>query len=228
MRTSNISALLAAACLYSATTGHGGEKSRLVANLEAGKAQTVVTYGTSLTDGAAWVSVMQAGLERSFPGRAKVVNSAKSAMWSTWGVKNLEQRVIGKKPDTVLIEFSINDAYLPYQTSVPQARSNLVEMIDRILKANASCEVILMVMNPPVGGHLEQRPKITDYNQMYRDVAKDRKLLLIDHHPNWEKIRKADPELFRKYMPDGIHPGAEGCKMVITPEIFKALGLTGL
>lgn len=228
MRTSNISALLAAACLYSATTGHGGEKSRLVANLEAGKAQTVVTYGTSLTDGAAWVSVMQAGLERSFSGRAKVVNSAKSAMWSTWGVKNLEQRVIGKKPDTVLIEFSINDAYLPYQTSVPQARSNLVEMIDRILKANASCEVILMVMNPPVGGHLEQRPKITDYNQMYRDVAKDRKLLLIDHHPNWEKIRKADPELFRKYMPDGIHPGAEGCKMVITPEIFKALGLTGL
>lgn len=228
MRTSNISALLAAACLYSATTGHGGEKSRLVANLEAGQAQTVVTYGTSLTDGAWWVSDLRTGLERSFPGRAKVVNSAKSAMWSTWGVKNLEQRVIEKKPDTVLIEFSINDAYLPYKTSVPQARSNLVEMIDRIQKANASCEVILMVMNPPVGGHLEQRPKITDYNQMYRDVAKDRKLRLIDHHPNWEKILKADPELFRKYMPDGIHPGAEGCKMVITPEIFKALGLTAL
>lgn len=228
MRTSNISALLAAACLYSATTGHGGEKSRLVANLGAGKAQTVVTYGTSLTECARWVSDLRAGLERSFPGRAKVVNSAKSAMWSTWGVKNLEQRVIGKKPDTVLIEFSINDAYLSYKTSVPQARSNLVEMIDRILKANASCEVILMVMNPPVGGHLEQRPKITDYNQMYRDVAKDRKLLLIDHHPNWEKIRKADPELFRKYMPDGIHPGAEGCTKVVTPEIFKALGLTAL
>lgn len=228
MRTSNISALLAAACLYSATTGHGGEKSRLVANLEAGKAQTVVTYGTSLTDGARWVSEMQAGLERSFPGKAKVVNSARSAMWSGWGVKNLDARVIEKKPDTVLIEFSINDAYLPYKTSVPQARSNLVEMIDRIQKANASCEVILMVMNPPVGGHLEQRPKITDYNQMYRDIAKDRKLLLIDHHPNWEKILKADPDLFRKYMPDGIHPGAEGCKMVITPEVFKALGLTAL
>lgn len=228
MRTSNISALLAAACLYSATTGHGGEKSRLVTNLEAGKAQTVVTYGTSLTDGARWVSDLRAGLERSFPGRAKVVNSAKSAMWSAWGVKNLEQRVIEKKPDTVLIEFSINDAYLPYKTSVPQARSNLVEMIDRIQKANASCEVILMVMNPPVGGHLEQRPKITEYNQMYRDVAKDRKLLLIDHYPNWKKILKADPDLFRKYMPDGIHPGAEGCKMVITPEVFKALGLTAL
>lgn len=214
--------------LFSAEPGQAGEKSRLVANLEAGKAQTVVTYGTSLTDGARWVSDLRAGLERSFPGRAKVVNSAQGAMWSTWGVKNLDQRVIEKKPDTVLIEFSINDAYLPYKTSVPQARSNLVEMIDRILKANASCEVILMVMNPPVEGHRDQRPKITEYNQMYRNIAKDRKLLLIDHYPNWEIILKADPDLFRKYMPDGIHPGAEGCKMVITPEMFKALGLTAL
>lgn len=202
-----------------------GEKSRLVVNLESGKQQTVVTYGTSLTDGAPWVAELQAALERSYPGKAKLVNSGKGAMWSGWGVNNLDQRVIEKKPDTVLIEFSINDAYLPYNTSIQQARSNLENMIDRILKANANCEIILMVMNPPIGVHLEQRPKIKDYNQMYRDVAKDRKLLLIDHYPNWEKIVKDAPELFKKHIPDGIHPGAEGCKMVITPGIFRALGI---
>jgi acyl-CoA thioesterase I len=98
-------------------------------------------------------------------------------------------------------------------------------MIDRIFKANPNCEIILMVMNPSVGVHLVQRPKIKDYNQMYRDVARDRKLPLIDHYPNWDKILKGEPELFRRYVPDGIHPGADGFKRVITPEILRALGI---
>jgi len=225
MRRLKISIILATVCMFSATLCHAGEKSRLVANLKAGKQQTVVTYGTSLTDGAPWVSELQSALERSYPGKAKIINSGKGAMWSGWGVENLDQRVIEKKPDTVLIEFSINDAYLPYKTSVQQARSNLVTMIDRILKPNPKCEVVLMVMNPPVGVHLERRPKIKEYNQMYRDLAKDRKLLLIDHYPNWEKILKESPELYKKYVTDGIHPGPEGCKNVITPEILKVLGI---
>jgi acyl-CoA thioesterase-1 len=110
-------------------------------------------------------------------------------------VTNLDEGVILKNPDTVLMEWTINDAYLPFNTSVQQARSNLVSMIDRILKPNANCEIILMVMNPPVGVHLERRPKIKDYNQMYRDVANERKFLLIDHYPNCEKVLKDDPEL---------------------------------
>jgi hypothetical protein len=50
-------------------------------------------------------------------------------MWSKWGVDNLETRVIQKKPDTVFIEFAINDAYLEYKTTIEMARSNLVNMI---------------------------------------------------------------------------------------------------
>lgn len=133
--------------------------------------------------------------------------------------------MIQKQPDTVLIEFAINDAFLPYKTSVMQAQSNLENMIERILKANPKCDIILMVMNPPIGVHLERRPKIKDYNEMYRNVAKDRQLLLIDHYPKWETILKEDPALFKNYVPDGIHPGAEGCKSVILPNITKALGI---
>jgi acyl-CoA thioesterase-1 len=146
-------------------------------------------------------------------------------MWSKWGVDNLDKRVIEKRPDTVLIEFGINDAFLPYKTSVEQAKSNLENMIDRILKSNPDCEIVLMVTNPPVRVHLERRPKIKDYYQMYRDVAKQRKLLLIDHYPAWEKILEEDPKLFDIYVPDGIHPAPKGCEAVITPAIVKALGM---
>jgi acyl-CoA thioesterase-1 len=201
------------------------QESRLVANLNGDKPQTVITYGTSLTAGGAWVKQLQEALDRHYAGKVTLINSGKGAKWSGWGVDNLDTRVIEKKPDTVLIEFAINDAYLPYKTSVAQARSNLVNMIERIQKANAECEIILMVMNPPVGVHLERRPAIADYYQMYRDVAREREFLLVDHYPQWEKILNETPELFKKYVPDGIHPGAEGCSVVITPAIIEALGI---
>jgi acyl-CoA thioesterase-1 len=201
------------------------EQSILIANLKAGKPQTVVVYGTRLTAGGAWVQQLQQALNQAYPEKAKVMNSGKGAMWSKWGVDNLDKLVIEKKPDTVLIEFGINDAFLKYNTSVEQAQKNLENMIERILKANSHCEIILMVMNPAIGVHLERRPNLKDYYQMYRDMAKTRKLLLIDHYPNWEKILNSDADLFNNYVPDGIHPNAEGCEMVITPEINKTLGI---
>ena len=197
----------------------------LVQNLEAGKPQTVVTYGTSLTAGGAWVGQFGAALEARWPGRAKVVNSGQGAMWSKWGVDNLDGRVLAKKPDTVLIEFGINDAFLQYKTPVADARANLETMIDRILAAKADTEIILMTMNPPVGVHLERRPAIAEYYEMYRSVAKERKLQLIDHAANWAPILANDRARFDRYVPDGIHPGPEGCREVITPALLKALGI---
>jgi acetyl esterase/lipase len=197
----------------------------LVRNLEADKPQTVVTYGTSLTAGGAWVGQFGAALEARWPGRAKVVNSGQGGMWSKWGVDNLDGRVIAKKPDTVLIEFGINDAYLEYKTPVAAARANLETMIDRILAAKADTEIILMTMNPPVGVHLERRPAIAEYYEMYRSVAKERKLQLIDHAANWAPILANDRARFDRYVPDGIHPGPEGCREVITPALLKALGI---
>jgi acyl-CoA thioesterase-1 len=225
MRASRFGAFLLTLSLLVTGCASTVPKSTLVNNLESGKQQRVIAYGTSLTAVGAWVKQLQAALNSSHPGKAKVINSGKGAMWSKWGVDNLDKRVIEKNPDTVLIEFAINDAYLNYKTSVEQAQSNLENMIGRILKVNANCEIVLMVMNPPIGVHLERRPKIKDYYQMYREAAKARKLLLIDHYPKWEKILNKDPKLFNKYVPDGIHPGAEGCKAVILPNITKALGI---
>lgn len=216
---------LAMTILLLAVNAFAEPNHRLVANLKAGKPQTVVTYGTSLTAGGAWVGQLQEALNAKFPGLATVVNSGKGAMWSKWGVDNLDTHVIAKKPDTVFIEFGINDAYLDYKTSVDDARNNLMAMIDRILAAKPETDIILMTMNPPINVHLERRPKINDYYQMYRDVAKERKLQLIDHYANWEPILEKDKALFDQLVPDGIHPGPEGCRQVITPTILKALGV---
>jgi lysophospholipase L1-like esterase len=201
------------------------DRSNFVSNLNAGMQQTLVVYGTSLTAGGAWVGQLQKALNERYPGQATLINSGKGGMWSKWGLDNLDTRVIEKKPDTILIEFAINDAFLEYKTSVAEARINLTNMIDRILASKSETEIILMTMNPPIGVHLDRRPMIKDYYQMYRDVAKERKLKLIDHYGNWESIMEKDRALFDKYVPDGIHPGPEGCTQVITPAILNGLGI---
>jgi acyl-CoA thioesterase I len=227
MRVMTLARILAAlsAVLILVRPAPAEETSRLAAQLAAGKAQTIVTYGTSLTAGGAWVGQLRDALESKYPGLAKVINSGQGGMWSKWGVDNLDARVLQKKPDCVFIEFAINDAFLKYETPVEAARTNLCNMIDRILKSKPETEIVLMTMDPPVGVHLERRPKIEDYYQMYRDVAKERKLKLIDHEANWKQIVAHGQGLFAQLVPDGIHPSPAGCAKVITPEILKAMGL---
>jgi len=210
---------------FLALTGFARDGGQFITRLKSGKPQTIVTYGTSLTAGGAWVGQLQTVLQSKYPGLATVINSGQGAMWSKWGVDHLHERVLQNKPDAVFIEFAINDGYLDYQTTVEQGRKNLENMIQRILQMNAGCEIILMTMNPPIGVHLERRPKVAEYYQMYRNVAHEMKLMLIDHYRNWGTILEADERLYARYVPDGIHPNAEGCEKVITPAIMEALGL---
>jgi acyl-CoA thioesterase-1 len=204
------------------------EKSKVITHLEAGKKQTIVTYGTSLTAAGAWVKQMTAVLEQKFPQQATVINSGGSGKWSDWGVANLQQRVIDKKPDTVFIEFSINDSVERFEGSVPIAQKNLEKMIAAILKGNPQCEIILMTMTPGnahPAGHKAHRKDIEKHYEMYRNVAKERKFLLIDHYPNWKSLQTKEPAMFKKYVPDSVHATPEGCAKIITPAILTALGL---
>jgi hypothetical protein len=71
--------------------------------LEEGRKQHIVCYGTSLTSHGAWVKQIKTELLRRYPGLVSVTNSGGSGKYSKWGVENLKQRVIDKKPDDVLI-----------------------------------------------------------------------------------------------------------------------------
>lgn len=206
-----------------ASAAFSADPALVIKNLEAGKKQHIVTYGTSLTAGGAWVKQLRELLDKKYPGLATVTNSGQSGKWSKWGLDHLENLVLKKNPDTVLMEWAINDAFLEYKTSVEQARKNLETMLDLILKQNPNCEIILMTMDPPINLHLQRRPEIEKYYQMYRDVAKARKLRLIDHEANWKPILEKSKADYLALVPDGIHPNAKGCETVILPALEASL-----
>ena len=196
---------------------------QFVRNLQAGKKQVVVTYGTSLTDRARWVDELREFLDGRFPGLATVQNSGVGATDSVWGLANLDERVLAYKPDAVFIEFAINDAFTPYSISLKQCRDNLETMIGRIRHANSKCEIILLTLSLPTGVHFDSRPDFEQYYDVYRDVAAKHKLKFIDTYPAWKKVLFSSREKFYEYMPDGIHPGPKGCEMLSFPIIEASI-----
>lgn len=203
----------------------------VVPKLAAGQRLRIVTYGTSLTaEGSSfWVSELREILSVQYPGLSTVINSGQAAMWSGWGVENLDPRVIQKNPDVVFIEFGINDSFRDYRTSLTDYRRNVENMVSRILKAKPSCEIILMTMNYPIREHLSARPDVEQYYQVYREIAKEQDLKIIDIFPKWKEINIDDPALYDYLVPDGIHPAREGTALVIIPAILRSLdGLKSL
>ncbi|EIQ00643.1 lysophospholipase L1-like esterase [Opitutaceae bacterium TAV1] len=203
---------------------------RFVAALQAGKPQHIVIFGTSLSKGGAWVPQMKAALDERFPGLVTLTNGAKGGQSSEWGVASVGANVIVHRPDAVFIEFAINDAVVRFNLSPDHVRKNVDTILDRITKELPDCEIILQVMNPAVGkapGDPSERRDQDAYQQIYRDAAAKRGLLLIDHSVAWNKLLADEGEAgFKKYVPDGVHPRATGYERFVTPTILRAIGLT--
>lgn len=217
---------LSALLVLLAVTRLASAQDNVIKRLENGETQKIVVYGTSLSaapDG--WAALLENCLNARYPGRAEVVNSAQAAMWSAWGVENLREKVLAHRPDMVILEFAMNDAYLPYATSVKAARLNLEYMVRRIREVYPRCSVYIQVMNLPVAEHKEQRPDIALYYEMYRKEAEVLKVKLIDHSEYWAPLLGEGEETFRKYVPDGIHPSVAAQQELVLPHILKALGV---
>lgn len=209
--------------------------SRLMNNLQAGRHQTIVTYGTSLTAAGAWVPAMDAWLSGLFPGQITLVNSGMGGRASNTGVANLRSSVIAKAPDAVFIEFAINDANTAYAENDPdrgitveKSKTNLSRMIDDIRSARPQAEIFVQTMNPawdPPNGNRagSKRADVAAYYEGYREVAASRGVTLIDHFANWSRLQEADLTRFQAYLPDGIHPTATASTSVTLPEIQRVL-----
>ncbi|MDR1280153.1 MAG: SGNH/GDSL hydrolase family protein [Opitutaceae bacterium] len=237
---STLSARLAIAA--SLVTASAAGASQLVENLLAGKNRTVVVYGTSLTasgQGSIELGNWLNTLDPSGNAKATIINSGLSSLASQSGLNNLRSKVLDRAPDTVFIEFAMNDAatnFAPdaadYGITVEKSMANLSQMIDDIRKALPDAEIILQTMNPvwdsPNGSGISAtiRPDLEAYYEGYRQVSVTYGLLLIDHYKNWVALRDSDPELFKTYVSDGVHPTAAGSTAITFTQLKLSLTAT--
>ncbi len=224
-----LSVLLALAVASFASAAEPPATPRFITALRAGRPRHVVIYGTSLSKSGAWVPQLQQTLDGRFPGLVKLTNSARGGQHSGWGAANVESAVVALKPDVVFVEFAINDAVTRFDLSLDTIRRNVDTILDRITTALPTCEIILQVMNPAFGkteGESSHRRNQDAYQQIYRDAAKRRGLLLVDHSVAWNRLAATEGEAaVKKLLPDGVHPNVEGWRLIVTPTLHRALGL---
>lgn len=245
-----VTVLICSIILFVSCKAINAEKERnnvqFIQLLEKGRQVKIVTLGTSLTGGQwRWVDVMQEWLDKSYPKLAIIENLGVGAsasmtvpamegnkyLWKKCGLDRIPE-AIAAKPDVVFIEFAVNDAYQPYNISIERSRKNLEIMIQSLKEANKDVEIIIQTMNVVIDvpelnmSEATKRANLTKYHKMYRNVAKQNQLLLIDHYPNWEKfLHNKGNESYLKIVTDGIHPNLEGYRKVLLPELkMKLLG----
>ena len=195
----------------------------------------IACLGTSLSAGdSSWFAAMEEWLVEQYGDHAEFYNYAISASASSVPNETCGLLQCGKlkaiKPDVVFIEFAMNDAYEPYRISLEESRHNLEATINSLISSNPEVEIILQTMNVVIDmpeldmSESTKRSALADYYDVYRQVAADMGLLLIDHYPNWQNLlRSKGRELFIQHVPDGIHPNYVGYREIVIPELQKYL-----
>jgi len=229
--SSIIAALRFAGCCLAAVTAFASP-ARFITALEKGQSQHLVVFGTSLSKSGAWVAQLRDTLDARYPGLVRLTNGAKGGQHSGWGREHVRANVIAHRPDAVFIEFAINDAVTRFKLSPEAVEQNVDAMLDRIREELPECEVIVQVMNPAVGkaeGDPSHRHDQNAYQEIYRRAARSRGLLLIDHSIAWNALLAREGETgFKRYVPDGVHPKADGYATFVLPELLRAIGLPGM
>ena len=197
-------------------------------NLEKGTDQTLVVYGTSVEsnkNGRLWVDRMSEMLDNTSSGRLKYYNSGRSGQNSRWALQNLKDSVLSRNPDAVILEFSTNDAVGRFGISVNECRENTEKMISEIRRHNPECQVILLtVCGYPLGKGALSRRHIEEYTDVYRKIAKENGLLLIDIASFMNRIgTEFGVDSVRYYQYDGIHTTYEGGMELFCPKVYKEL-----
>ena len=196
-------------------------------NLHANEAQTVVVYGTSLTEQGPWVAPLQAWFETKYPGKVKVINSGGSGQHSGWGVANVKAKVVDLHPDLVFIEFAMNDAHVRFKITPEQALANLDKIVTAVQKGDPQTAIVLQTMNTAIDAPGKtagtDRPKLDVFYANYTGYAAKQHLALVDNYPAWLKLAKDDAKTFLTYAPDGLHPNAKGIAAITWPNIEKLL-----
>ena len=166
----------------------------------------IVAFGDSLTAGLGVTP------EDSYPARLqaklradgyayRVVNAGSSGDTTAGGLRRVDW-ALKSRPDIVIVALGANDALRGQDLA--SVRANLDAIVARFQKAGARVLVAGMEVPPNYGARYA-----ADLRRLYVDIARQRKAALM---PFLLDGVAGNPRLNQ---PDGIHPTAEGYRVVV-------------
>ena len=174
---------------------------------------TIVAFGNSLTagyglkDSESYPSQLQLMLDTSGY-RYRVVNAGVSGDTSAQGLNRI-QIVLDYRPTLVIVELGPNDGLrgMPIEST----KANLSDIIQQCQKAGANIVLAGMTLPPNY-----TRAYIQAFERIYVDLAREYQVALIPFFLEGVATRQG------LNLDDGIHPNAEGSKIVAV-NVLKTL-----
>jgi acyl-CoA thioesterase-1 len=184
----------------------------------------VVAFGDSITFGATggvredqtFVSLAETEL-RSSGLDVGIRNAGIKGQNTDEAMPRYDADVVEARPQVVLIMFGSNDSFVDDgktegRVSIEGYRHNLETMIERARAAG----IRPILMTPPrwgprpVNGLRESpNPRLEIYVKVCGDLARERKVPLVDHFADWKAAEKQGQAL-SAWLVDGLHPNAAG------------------
>ena len=185
-----------------------------IAKLKSGSPVKMVAIGDSLTYGwmtqKGYLDFLQEMLGQRYPEASLlIVNQGIPGDTAQGGLQRLQADVIRQRPDCVLIQFALNDAYLGF--SPEGFAKNIREMV-REISGTSDAEMVLLT-SVWIENLFEIGPALEFYDQI-ETIADENKLPLARVHTYWKQ--KIDSGLNAEGLVqfDGVHPTVEGYKLM--------------
>lgn len=201
---------------------------KLRVKLLKGEPVTICAFGDSITAGGDatspdliyWERWVEA-LRKRYP-KAKItaINSATGGDTTIQGLERLEEKVLTKKPDLVLVAFGMNDQNVGF---VPEEKfeANLGSIVDRI-RRSTSAEILLLSSILPNPNWHWTSGQMEEYGAITGRVAKAKNCAFADVLTNWKII--ADRKKPEDMLSNNVnHPNDFGHWIYF--EVLERLGL---
>jgi lysophospholipase L1-like esterase len=205
------------------------------------KALTIVAFGDSITQAKEvapekkWPELLRAALQARMAEReVSVVNAGVGGNTSREGLARIEQDVLSRRSDWVLVEFGGNDAtHIPDRHVPPDEFAANLTRIERLIMEKTMARVMLLTFPPVVDawhasgklafhtsrGGLDAH--VDRYRCLTREHAGRRGLPLADIDAALRRLMRRDgPEKYIR--PDGVHLTEEG-NAAVAEEVLAVL-----
>ncbi len=168
--------------------------------------RVIVAFGDSLTAGQGVAPdesypALLASKLRTEGYSYRVVNAGVSGDTTAGGLRRVDW-ALKSKPDIVLLELGVNDAFRGQD--LDRVRGNLDAMVTRFEAGGARVLLLGMRLPPNYGAGYAGR-----FEKIYAEVAERRRVALMPF------FLDGVGAVARLNQPDGIHPTAEGYRLVV-------------
>jgi acyl-CoA thioesterase-1 len=185
-----------------------------IKKLQSGSAVTIVALGDSLTSGwmvaRGYTEFLRDMLMSRFP-RADValINSGIPGDTAPGGLYRLQQDALSYRPDLVLVQFALNDAFCG--CTVAEYRHAIEAIVERILQ-ESSAEVLLLTSTLPEDP--EEQTVVTPFYAALQDIAREKGcgVALVDEL--WRAAIVAGTPHDSLVLYDRVHPSEAGYRLM--------------